>query len=147
MTTVLITGSRDWHCHSVANSIVFRLKVRYGDDLLIRHGAADGVDSAFEKAAQNAGIKTDPDPADWKDLNVPGVVIRQRVGGTLYSANAGPIRNSRMVAKGADFALAFSKNLAASKGTSDCVKKCFAAGIPVYLVDGEDAEPRLITEI
>ncbi|WP_240911383.1 hypothetical protein [Paludisphaera soli] len=37
--------------------------------------------------------------------------------------------------------LAFQRDLAASKGTKDCVRRAIATGIPTYLVEDDRAEP------
>jgi hypothetical protein len=47
-----------------------------------------------------------------------------------------------MVDLGARFALAVHRDLATSKGTGDCVRRCLAARIPVWLIDSEDCKPR-----
>jgi len=46
---------------------------------------------------------------------------------TAQGRAAGPIRNGRMVAAGADLVLAFP----GGRGTADCVRQARAAGIPV----------------
>jgi hypothetical protein len=37
------------------------------------------------------------------------------------------------------------RTLATSRGTKDCVRQALAAGIPTYLIDGDDAAPKRIT--
>jgi hypothetical protein len=106
------------------------VQANIGAIAVIRHGAATGIDRSFDWAAGIMRIETDPHPADWSK-----------------GRSAGPIRNSAMVKLGADIAVACHRDLAGSRGTRDCVRKCLKAGIPVYLVDGEDAEPRRITEV
>jgi hypothetical protein len=44
---------------------------------------------------------------------------------------AGPLRNQAMVDSGADVCLAFYKTGAGNRGTTDCVRRAKAAGIPV----------------
>ncbi len=119
MTRVLVTGCRDWFCHDIADLCVERMKAKYAD-LVIVHGAAKGVDRSFENACYNHRVATEPHPADWD----------------RHGKAAGPKRNDEMVALGAAFCLAVHRDLAGSKGTRDCVMKCLAAGIPVYLIDG-----------
>jgi hypothetical protein len=126
MTRVLITGCRHWRCDTLADRIVERLKARYGADLLVVHGAATGVDSAFAAACVRAGVVHEPHPADWK----------------AHGKAAGPIRNSEMVDLGAEFAIAVHPNLHLSKGTGDCVMKCLRANVPVYLIDSDEGKPR-----
>lgn len=127
---VIITGCRRWRCFDLARRIVDRLIARYGPEVDIVQGAADGVDWAFVEAAYDRGLGVCSYPADWEK----------------HGKRAGPIRNAEMVKSGADFALAVHRDLKGSKGTLDCVRQCLAAGIPVYLIDSDDAEPRRIRE-
>ncbi|EFC86486.1 SLOG family protein [Parafrankia sp. EUN1f] len=118
---VLVTGSRD----IVTGSIVYRalfeehataptpLTLVVGDcptgaDFLARHWA---------EAVTRLGSKVHVEvfTADWD--------TRGRA--------AGPERNARMVASGADICLAFYKRGAGNRGTSNCVRLARAAGIPV----------------
>lgn len=144
---VLITGSRDWACHAVAEQVIARLLARYGPNLVIVHGACDtGVDAAFDAEAQANGIPVEPHPALWGNLTAPGAIIRHRRDGVAYNANAGPFRNEFMVSLGADMCIAVSRDLKSSKGTAGCVRLALAAGIPTWLIDGDDVVPRRITE-
>lgn len=128
---VIVTGDRNWYCATVADRIVRRLANNYGDELVIVHGAALGVDQAFNHWAARHGVETEPHAANWLEEG-PG---------------AGPRRNQKMVDLGAEFCVAVHQNLAGSKGTKDCVRRCLAAGIPVWLVDSEaeDAGARRVT--
>lgn len=129
-TRVLITGDRHWNCLRLAERIVERLLVRY-EDLVIVHGAAKGVDEVFALACDALDVDHEPYPADW----------------TKHGKAAGPIRNREMVASGITFVVAVHRRLVGSRGTRDCVRQALAAGIPVYLLDSEDAEPRRIREL
>lgn len=131
MTRVLITGCRYWVCPALATIVLKSLVERHGADLVIVHGAANGVDSSFAEAAAKLGITHEPHPAAWKTLG----------------RSAGPKRNAEMVARGAAFAIAVHRSLLTSRGTLDCVRQCLAAGIPVWLIDGDDAKPRRITSV
>ena len=74
------------------------------------------------------GLNVEPHLADWKGLgNV-----------------AGPARNREMVEAGADLCIALHRTIETSKGTKDCIRQAFAAGIPVYLIEDEQAIPRRI---
>lgn len=129
---VLITGCRHWRCTALASRIVYQLKARHGDALVVVHGhCPDGVDHEFEREARTQGVRTETHPADWH----------------AHGKAAGPIRNQAMVDLGAEFCLAVHRDLLGSKGTLDCVKRCWAAGIPVWLVDSEDARPRRVTTV
>lgn len=130
---VLVTGDRNWQLkeRTVYRVLTWIMDI-YGDRIrAIRHGAARGVDTSFESAALAWEIGTLAHPADWN----------------AHGKAAGPIRNSEMVKAGADLAIAFHRDLASSRGTRDCVKKCLKAGIPTYLVDGDESDPRLITAV
>lgn len=71
-----------------------------------------GVDLAAERfAASVAGVENEPHPADWNK----------------HGKGAGMIRNSEMVAAGADICLAFPAP--DSRGTIDCLTKAWKAGI------------------
>jgi hypothetical protein len=50
-----------------------------------------------------------------------------------------------MVAKGADLCIAVHKFLMNSRGTRDCCNQAIAAGIPVWLIDSDEGEPRRLT--
>jgi hypothetical protein len=123
---ILITGDRHWRCEELAEAVVNRLIARYGPDLVIIHGGVPGVDNAFAIACRELGITAEPHVADWKGL------------GNI----AGPARNREMVESGADLCIAFHRTLERSKGTKDCVRQALAAGIPVYLIDGDHGRPR-----
>lgn len=132
MTRILITGSRDWACHAVAEQVIARLLSRYGPNLILIHGACPtGVDAAFDEASRDQGIAVERHPADWDK----------------FGRGAGPKRNEHMVGLGADLCIAVSRDLRASKGTAGCVRLALAAGIPVWLIDGDEVVPRRITEV
>ena len=128
---VLVTGSRSWPCHEVASIVVNRLLARHGTGLVIVHGAAPGVDSAFHAAAMSRGAACEPHPADWDRLG----------------KCAGPIRNQTMVDAGAVLCIAVHRDLAGSRGTRDCVRRALAADIPVWLIDSDEVKPKRITEV
>jgi hypothetical protein len=127
---VIISGDRNWTCHELARRVIARLVARHGEVDIVQ-GSADGVDFAFVEAAYDAGCGVCSFPADWD----------------RHGKKAGPIRNQEMVDSGADFVIAVHRGLARSRGTRDLVERSLKAGIPVWLIDGEDAEPRRIREI
>lgn len=129
MTRILVTGDRNWRCHGQADQIVNRLIARYGPDLVIVHGAASGVDTAFAEACEDVGIDHEPHPAAWE----------------TYGKRAGPLRNTAMVAAGADLCLAVHRFIRNSKGTKGCARLAIEAGIPTWLIDSEDGTPRRLT--
>ncbi len=128
---VIVTGDRAWDCRELAEDVVRRLVAKYGQGLVIVHGAAGGVDAAFGAAAEAQGVAVEPHRAEWVRLG----------------KRAGPSRNQRMVDAGADFCLAFHRFIANSKGTEDCARRAIAVGIPTYLIDGDEARPtRLLAD-
>jgi hypothetical protein len=123
---IIVTGCRNWACDDLAAAIVGRLVGRYGrDGLVIVHGGASGVDSAFHNASVFANVAREVYPADWQN----------------QGKRAGPIRNGVMVAKGADLCIAVHKFLMNSKGTRDCCNQAIAAGIPTFLIDSDAVIP------
>jgi hypothetical protein len=128
---VLITGDRHWICPDLARRVVADMVARYGSGLVIVAGAATGVDRSFLDAAVGLGVAAEPHPADWE----------------RFGRGAGPIRNQVMVDLGARFALAVHRDLAGSLGTGDCVRRCLAARIPVWLIDSEAGQPRRLERI
>ena len=129
---VLVTGDRNWRCRAVAREVVQRLKAKHGAALVIIHGGGfTGVEREFAEAAELQRVRQEALPAEsgrWGD-------------------RAGPIRNAEMVASGIALAVAVHRTLKRSRGTRDCVAKCLAAGIPVWLVDSEEVKPRRIREV
>jgi hypothetical protein len=138
---VIITGNRHWYDPDLAEALINRLRRRYGPNLIIVHGAADGIDLSFAEACAKLGVKHEPHPARFDDLEAPGAVIRHK-NGRPYNAKAGAARNAKMIAAGAGMCIAFHEYLAGSRGTNDCVRRAIEAGIPTYLVDSEAARPR-----
>lgn len=129
-TRVIVTGSRHWRCDEIASLVITRLLARFGVNLVVVHGAAPGVDSAFAEACNDSGVDHEPHPADW----------------AKHGRGAGPKRNAEMVAAGAALCVAVHRDIDASRGTKDCAKRCVAAGIPVWLIDSDRVEPkRLLT--
>lgn len=83
------------------------------------HGAAPGADSLAGAIARKLGLRVEAHPAEWG----------------RWGRSAGPRRNARMVALGADLCLAFRLR-GPSPGTDDMMRRCREAGIPVEVHDG-----------
>lgn len=84
------------------------------DSLVIVHGACSrGADALADSIARQIGWRVERHPADWE----------------RFGKGAGFVRNSTMVALGADVCLAFIEG--GSKGASMCVSMAYRAGIPV----------------
>lgn len=125
---VIITGQRDWDCRDLAGRIIAGLVDKHGEDVTIIEGGAQGVDRTFAEMTSWFPVKHETFNAQWK----------------LHGKAAGPRRNAEMIAAGADLCIAVHKNILDSKGTKDCVIRAYAAGIPVWLVQG-DGKPKRLT--
>ncbi len=139
MTTflVIVTGSRTWTDDDAVYRELNRVVVEQpGRQLVVAHGACPAGPDMFascwvqawttENSRVVAGrIVEEPWPADWD----------------TYGNGAGMVRNTAMVAAGADLCLAFIATCAVpscprkgrhgSHGASDCAGKAMAAGIPL----------------
>jgi hypothetical protein len=131
MPVVLITGDRNWRCTQVAARVLDSLAGRHGDNLeLILGDCPSGVDRTFRNGCIMRKIKYREFVAHWD----------------LYGKAAGPIRNAAMADSGADYAIAVHRNIERSRGTKDCVKRCFECNVPVYLIDGTNPDRKLTVE-
>ena len=99
------------------------------------HGGASGADAlagdwADDRAAE--GFPTPIEfPAFWKDVAVPGAVVREGRNGP-YNLIAGFQRNQRIVDEGAvDLLVAFP----GGGGTADMIERARKAGIEVLVAD------------
>jgi hypothetical protein len=88
------------------------------------------------------GIEQEARALRWEELDHPEAMIRYDKRNRPYNASAGPIRNAKMVAGGADMCIAFHRAISSSKATKDCARRAIAAGILIYLIDSEAAVPR-----
>jgi hypothetical protein len=116
---ILVTGSRDWTDRDTLLDALL-LEYAFSDvkrsiDCTVVHGGARGADEMAGRAARRWGMVEEKHPADWRPYGI-------------YNPQAGLIRNTEMVALGADVCLAFIKD--GSAGATDCANKAEAAGIP-----------------
>lgn len=115
---VLVCGDRHWAdkeaLEAVLNVIGFE---RWGRDLVIIEGTADGADRMAGRWAERS-CGHEEYPAEWN----------------VHGKAAGPIRNQRMLDEGKpDLVLAFHDHLPKSKGTRDMVRRARNAGLPVLV--------------
>lgn len=113
---VLVTGSRDWpHPQTVEDALNHTFHNRPRSPLVVVHGACrTGADQHASQWAQ-AAMTTGP------------VVEEQHPAAWTTGRRAGPERNARMVALGADLCLAFLTP--ASRGGAHCASLAEQAGI------------------
>jgi len=112
---LLVTGDRNWKDDRIIQNVLEMLKI-IDPSMVVIHGGANGADSIAGDIAESLGIKTLEFAADWNK----------------YGRAAGPIRNQRMLDEGKPTAvMAFHKDLRASRGTLDMVKRARSANLPV----------------
>jgi hypothetical protein len=112
---ILCCGDRNWTDY---NKIYAHLST-YPDGSIVIHGCANGADSLSGVAARHIGFRVIEVPANWEK----------------YGRAAGPIRNTEMLRLHPDVVLAFHSNIAASRGTKNCINQAKRMGIPVCLVE------------
>ena len=119
---ILVTGSRDWEDENrIAGALLLvASRVAATRSITIVHGdCLTGADAIAHRVALHYEWCPEPHPADWPQ----------------HGKAAGPIRNAEMVALGADVCLAFFREGAANKGTSNCVALAEKAGILVLRIE------------
>jgi hypothetical protein len=92
-------------------------------------GTAKGVDKLGEFYARRKKIRVQPFPADWKNIDVPGAVIRSNRYGK-YNAIAGHMRNELM-GQYADALIAVWDGI--SPGTRHMINYMLSLGKPVFV--------------
>ena len=99
---------------------------------VIIEGEADGLDKIAKQWAIDRGVPYHEFAAAWDDIDRPGAVIKRTRNGRLYDAAAGAIRNQKMIDIGEpDVCCAWPGR----SGTEDMMKRCKAAGLPVWRFD------------
>lgn len=122
----IIAGSRD----ITDMTLVYDAVDESGFDISeVVCGKAPGVDTLGESYAVGFGIPVKSFPAKWKDITVPGAVIRRGKYG-LYNAIAGHTRNQQM-AEYADALIAVWDGQ--STGTADMISRAKKLGLKVYI--------------
>ncbi len=125
---VLITGSRDFTDRAIIAKALSQVRRENGyRTLVIVHGDARGADALAKKIAEGA----DPGRAREEAHPVPNSVWYPNGSNGPLDHSAGPRRNKRMVAAGADICLAFFLAGAKNTGTKHCSNAAAKAGIPV----------------
>lgn len=116
---VVVAGGRDYNDFKQLTSTLdglLRNKAKT-HKIVIVSGKAKGADRLGERYAKLRGYAIEPHPADWKNLDVEGAVIKSNQYGQ-YNAMAGNMRNEDM-AKVCDAVVAFWDGV--STGTNDMI--------------------------
>ncbi len=118
MARILCFGSRSFNERNAVHEFLSRAADSPFWDKTIRvvPGAAKGADLLAASVAVELGMQVEAHPADW----------------AAHGNAAGPIRNSKMLASGVDFAIGFFDG--ATPGSMDMLKKLIAAGVDVRVV-------------
>lgn len=141
---ILLTGSRDWKPEGPVRRALREYVATaqdFGLSPVLVHGACStGADAIADWLWTSWGWTPERHPADWDSCG-PGCPskphrVRRQPGdrlhpGTLrdWCPKAGPRRNRKMVALGADVVLAFP--LSERSGTATCMRMAREAGILV----------------
>lgn len=119
---LLVCGSRDWTDVALLASAVERVVAEHGQDragVVLIEGDARGADRLAGALARTRGWQLETYPADWQ----------------RHGRSAGLRRNARMLQQGRpERVIAFTDDLAASRGTADMVRRARGAGLPVVVV-------------
>ena len=128
---VLVCGGRNYNDTNHVWNVLCEVHNKQNISLVI-HGAATGADTEGMNWAQAIeGVKHLPFVADWKNLDVEGVIIKVGRYGP-YNAVAGHQRNQRMLDEGKpDLVVAFP----GGRGTADMVCRARKADIKVMFAD------------
>lgn len=137
---VLVCGDRNWSNEHPINAMLNGLLVDWGN-LVVIEGDARGADRIAGEWAETYSrvplvvddryfkVEHEKYPADWSQ----------------HGRAAGPIRNRQMLKDGKpDLVVAFHNDLSESKGTKDMVTIARQAGVPVWVVSGDNE--RNVTE-
>lgn len=124
---VLICGSRDWTDHKAIHVEIDRLFAKYGNELIIIHGACKtGADKIANDYCVSKGICIISMAARWE----------------TEGKAAGPLRNQRMIdVWSPGGVVAFDLG---TSGTADMVRRAKAAGLPVIVRKGKVVEESLL---
>lgn len=117
MRKILITGSREFTDSEIIRLALANERGTEGaSQMLVIHGGAHGADSIAGSLARLA--------IDVHEVIVPALWDKNGKG-------AGPKRNEAMMHLDPQVVLAFYKDGAGNRGTSDCVRRARSYGIPV----------------
>lgn len=118
MKRILVCGSRDW---TDKEFIYKRLDgfLQLFKEVTILEGACRGADSIAGEWARERGVPLEEYPAEWDK----------------FGPSAGPLRNKRMLEEGRpSLVLAFTENIATSKGTRDMTERAIARSVQTLII-------------
>jgi hypothetical protein len=95
MLRVIVAGSRDFTDYNLLKEQLDAIFIDVLPNVTIVSGRAKGADTLGEKYADERGLQKALFPADWKNLDAPGAVIKRNAYGE-YNAKAGTDRNVQM---------------------------------------------------
>jgi hypothetical protein len=111
MNRVIVCGGRNFRDRALIDETLDILTARFGGrGFMIVHGDCRGADQLTALQASRRGIPTEAHPADW-----------------TMGKMAGPIRNRKMLALGADLVVA----LPGGRGTENMADQAEEAGVEV----------------
>ena len=132
---LLVCGSREWTDRDLLAATVHQAIAEHGagrPGVVLIEGDARGADRMAGQLARARGWQLQVYPADWQH----------------HGRAAGIRRNARMLRDGRpERVLAFTDDLAASRGTADMVRRARAAHLPVLVIGhqlkpGEEVTPK-----
>jgi hypothetical protein len=135
MVKLIIAGGRDFDDYEVAEPPILRWCTHLAassSDMVIFSGCASGADRIGERFADEYSIPVEYYPAKWKDLDVPGAIIKSNRYGE-YNAKAGFDRNALMAAN-ATHLIAFWSGTKKNSGTYSMIKLAEEHGLPTVVV-------------
>lgn len=110
-----MTGSREFTDWRTIMGALIGARAGSEEVPTVVHGCARGADFLAAQSARKLCWNVEDHGAHWD----------------RHGKAAGYIRNAEMVDAGADVCLAFFQHGAKNRGTTDCVSRARAAGIPV----------------
>ena len=127
---IAVTGGRAYSDRARVEETLNRIHAATPLDVLI-HGDASGADSLARDWAIRNGVKHDPYPAAWDDIDAVPCRVKWR-GRKPYNALAGLSRNIRMLIQGApELVVAFP----GGAGTAHCRAQALRRDIAVLDVE------------
>jgi hypothetical protein len=111
----------------LAESILRRLRARYGSDIVIGLGGAPGVDHSFSTSCGRLGIATNVYLADFSHLGNHRFRIRE------------------LLRRGAGLCVIVHR-IHLDDGSKDLASQAIAKGIPTYLIESGEGKPKRLAD-